>query len=290
MTDRDGIGFLQWALPRLRLRWPGFRKVRHQVYKRLDERMKALRLEDLPAYRAYLEAHASEWDDLEAACRISISRFYRDRGVFEFLEREVLPSLARLATERRDGTLACWSLGCAAGEEPYTVAILWRLRIALHFPNLPCWILATDADGDAIRRAERGCYKVSSLKDVPRDWLAVAFTPEPDGFRVKPEYRALVRFQRQDIRAALPPEHFHVVLCRNVAFTYFDDTAQRQTLERIRSRLLPGGALVVGATESLPDEARGFEPWAARWRVYRRPASPEEGPRARMPNAATNRD
>jgi chemotaxis protein methyltransferase CheR len=292
MTDRDGVGFLQWALPRLGLRWPGFRKVRRQVYKRLDERMKALHLGDLPAYRAYLEAHASEWDQLEAACRISISRFYRDKGVFEFLEREVLPSLARLAAGRGDATLACWSLGCAAGEEPYTVAILWRLRIAPHFPNLRCWILATDADREAIRRAERGSYPASSLKDVPRDWIAAAFTPAPDGFRVRPEYRALVRFQTQDVRAALPREQFHVVLCRNVAFTYFDDAAQRQTLERIRSRLWPGGALVVGATESLPDEARGFEPWAARWRVYRRPAAPpatpEDGPRA-TPDAATDR-
>jgi chemotaxis protein methyltransferase CheR len=119
------------------------------------------------------------------------------------------------------------------------------------------------------------------LKDVPPDWIAEAFTPVPDGFRVKPEYRALVSFQQQDIRTALPQDQFHVVLCRNVAFTYFDETAQRQTLERIRSRLQPGGALVIGGTESLPAEAQGFEPWDRRWRVYRRQATPGEGPRTK---------
>lgn len=287
MTDSDGVRFLQWALPRLGLRWPGFRKVRRQVYKRLEDRLKVLRLADLAAYRAYLEANVSEWGQLEALCQIAISRFYRDKGVFQFLERDVLPALARVATRRGDTTLACWSLGCAAGEEPYTVAILWRLRIAPHFPHLRCRILATDVNGEAIRRAERGCYRASNLKDVPPDWIAEAFTRAPDGFRVRPEYRALVGFQQQDIRATLPRDPFHLVLCRNVAFTYFDETGQRETLERIRSRLWPEGALVIGSTESLPGEVSGFEPWAARWRVYRRKTAPEEGSRAGPPSPGT---
>jgi chemotaxis protein methyltransferase CheR len=108
------------------------------------------------------------------------------------------------------------------------------------------------------------------LKDVPPDWIAETFTPDPEGLRVKPEYRALVRFQQQDVRSALPQDHFHLVLCRNVALTYFDETAQRQALQRIRSRLWPGGALVLGSTESLPDQVEGFEPWASRWSVYRK--------------------
>jgi chemotaxis protein methyltransferase CheR len=281
VTDKGGVQFLQWALPRLGLRWPGFRKVRRQIYKRLDQRLKVLHLADLAAYRARLDAHASEWDELDALCRISISRFYRDKWVFQYLERDVLPAVARLALRRGNGTLACWSLGCAAGEEPYTIAILWRLRIAPHCPQLRCRILATDADGEAIRRAERGCYQASSLKDLPPDWMAEALTHAPEGFRVKPEYRALVSFQQQDVRTALPQDHFHIVLCRNVAFTYFDEETQRQTLERIRNRLWPGGALVIGSTELLPDETRGFEPWDARWRVHRRQITPGEGPGAR---------
>jgi chemotaxis protein methyltransferase CheR len=249
--------------------------VRRQIYRRLDNRLKVLHLADLPAYRAHLDANASEWNELDALCRISTSRFYRDRGVFQHLEQDVLPALAHLAMERGETTIACWSLGCASGEEPYTLAILWRLRVASHFPHLRCWILATDADGEAVRRAERACYPGSSLKDLPADWIAEAFTRAPEGFRVKPEYRALVSFQRQDIRSALPQDRFHVTLCRNVVFTYFDEKAQRQALERIRSRLWPGGALVIGSTESLPDQTHGFEPWASRWHSYRRQTTAE---------------
>jgi chemotaxis protein methyltransferase CheR len=87
MNDREGVEFLQWCLPRLKLRWPGFRKVRRQVYKRIDRRVKELGMPSVGAYRAYLEDHSDEWAVLDALCRIFISRFYRDKAVFECLDR-----------------------------------------------------------------------------------------------------------------------------------------------------------------------------------------------------------
>jgi hypothetical protein len=38
MTDSECVDFLQWALPQLGLRWPGFRKVQRQVHKRISRR------------------------------------------------------------------------------------------------------------------------------------------------------------------------------------------------------------------------------------------------------------
>jgi chemotaxis protein methyltransferase CheR len=83
IRDPDGVQFLQWGLPRLHLRWPGFRKVRRQVYKRLNRRMLDLQLSGLDEYRVYLENHPTEWAILDTLCWISISRFYRDKGVFQ---------------------------------------------------------------------------------------------------------------------------------------------------------------------------------------------------------------
>ncbi len=91
MNDTECIDFLQWCLPRLRMRWAGFRKVRRQVCKRISRRMAELRLADADAYRAYLDANAGEWDALDALCRVTISRFYRDRGVYDAIRRRVLP-------------------------------------------------------------------------------------------------------------------------------------------------------------------------------------------------------
>lgn len=62
MKDTECVQFLQQVLPRLRLQWPGFRKVRTQVCKRIQRRAKELGLADSLAYRAHLEIHRDEWD------------------------------------------------------------------------------------------------------------------------------------------------------------------------------------------------------------------------------------
>jgi chemotaxis protein methyltransferase CheR len=68
------------------LRWQGFRKVRRQVCKRVDSRRRELGLPDVAGYRAHLEARPEEWAKLDQLCWIDISRFYRDRMVFQQLE------------------------------------------------------------------------------------------------------------------------------------------------------------------------------------------------------------
>lgn len=91
MKNEQCVQFLQWALRRLNMRWPGYRKVRNQVCKRVDRRLQDLSLKSVEEYQAYLEQHADEWLQLDPLCRITISRFYRDKGVFAALGDERLP-------------------------------------------------------------------------------------------------------------------------------------------------------------------------------------------------------
>lgn len=270
ITDADGVQFLQWCLPRLGLRWPGFRKVRRQVYKRLHRRLRELGVANVTEYRSYLEEHPAEWAALDGLCWISISRFYRDKGVFQYLAREVLWQLAQKAVADSASEVRCWSAGCAAGEEPYTLAILWRQHLAARFPTLNLRIVATDVDPQAIRRARRGCYPVSSLKDLPAQWRTQAFVPSGKEFCLKPEYQDLVTFCIQDVKETAPDGPFQLILCRNVAFTYFAEALQKQTLHTITERLVPGGVLVIGALEALPAGVWGLEPWAKKLGVYRK--------------------
>ena len=270
MNDAEGVSFLQWALPRLRLRWPGYRKIRRQVYKRLSRRLDSLGLGSLAEYRTYLEAHPEEWGILDTCCWISISRFYRDRRVFQCLEQAVLPELARRMPANGDRTLRCWSLGCAAGEEPYSLSLIWTLKLQAQFPTVRLAILATDIDDHAIARARHGCYSPSSLRDLPESLRAPAFDHTVEGFRIKPEYREPVTFLLQDIREAAPDGTFHLILCRYLVFTYFDAALQSTMLRRLAERLQPGGALVIGNGETLPAGAFGLVPWSAKEGIYRR--------------------
>jgi chemotaxis protein methyltransferase CheR len=270
MTDTDCITFLQDMLPRLGLRWPGFRKVRRQVCKRLQRRLRALNLPDLNAYHRYLDTHTAEWAVLDSLCRISISRFYRDRVVFDRLRDEVLPALAREALIRAETTLHCWSIGCASGEEPYTLQLVWQLVVQPHFPGLTCHILATDADPQLLTRAAAGCYPASSLRELPEGWRTTAFTPRDNDYCLHRQFRQGVAFQPQDIRTAATGDTFDLILCRNLVFTYFDEPGQQQALACILERLRPGGVLVIGKSEQLPAESRELTPWGAHLRLYRR--------------------
>ncbi len=270
----DCTTFLQWSLPQRGLRWAGFRKVRGQVCKRLTRRMAALELADFADYRARLEADPQEWREFDRCCHITISRFYRDRGVFETLRRRVLPDIAaRAKAETRDARV--WSAGCASGEEPYTVKILWDLEVASAYPGGSVSITATDIDQVMLARARTGCFARTSLRELPAHLVEQAFDPVGPELCVKPRHRAGIQFLDQDLQSQAPAARFDLILCRYVAFTYFAPPLQQSVLARILERLLPHGHLVIGTHEHLPSTS-GFAPLDHAPQIFQRSA--EEHP------------
>lgn len=269
MKDEQCVRFLQWALPQLRMRWDGFRKVRRQVRKRLTRRLRELGLADTEAYREYLHRHAEEWQYLDTLCRITISRFYRDKGVYAALSEQVLPTLARAAQQRRDKALRVWSAGCGGGEEPYTTAILWHLELRARYPDLRIEIVATDADPAMLARAREANYAFASVKDLPPSLRDQAFEQAHGAYRLKPALRCDITFLVQDIRNEQAEGPFDLVLCRNLVFTYFDDALQSELLSRIVATMHGSAALVLGIHEELPADTRGLHPWFDKLRIYR---------------------
>ncbi len=261
--DQQFVMFLQWALPRLGLCWPGFRKVRGQVRKRIGRRITDLDLGNLQDYRLFLDDHPEEWRYLDKLCRITISRFFRDRGVFASISDTVLPELAAKVAGRGLDLLRCWSCGCASGEEPYSLDLIWHLTLAGRFPALTMAIVGTDTEMVVLERARAGHYPKSCLRELPSKWREMAFRPSATGQLIlKAEYKKSVSFSNQDIRATAPPGRFHLILCRNLVFTYFDLATQGTVLEIFAEHLEPGGALVIGCHEKLPAASEtAFSPW-----------------------------
>jgi chemotaxis protein methyltransferase CheR len=252
VTDSECVDFLQWALPRLGLRWQGFRKVRRQVCRRVSRRIAELGLGEADAYRLYLERNAHEWNALAGLCRVTISRFWRDRAVFESLRDLVLPALGP--------AVSAWSAGCASGEEPYSLVLAAAdARVEVH-------VVATDVDPGLLGRARRACYPESSLRELPADLRARAFE---DGC-LRPEYREPVDFLRHDVRDGAPGGPFDVTLCRNLVFTYYADELQLETGRHLVRALRPDGALAVGAHEAVPDALGEVAPWPGARGVYRK--------------------
>ena len=269
MEDESCICFLQWALEHLHLRWHGFRKVRGQVCKRLSRRLEELQLADLKSYRMYLQDTPLEWHILDAMCRITISRFYRDRGIFEALRSKVLPELTEKAQRQGEKALNCWCIGAASGEEPYSISILWDLS-GLANKKLDLNILATEVDQAMINRARKGCYPASSLRELPSKTKSLAFIQKDALFCLKEQHKKRVQFMQQDIRNEQPDSTFHLILCRNLVFTYFSQELQEAIVQHILQRLNPGGVLVIGTHERLPPSLQGLAPWFSGKTIYRR--------------------
>lgn len=271
MTDAECVELLQWALPRMGFRWRGFRKVRRQVKRRIDRRLRELELDSPRKYRDYLNAHPDEWGVLDRFCRISISRFYRDRRPFDALRTEVLPLLAQRIAASGGRVLRVWSAGCASGEEPYTVSLIWRLEE----PTRPVavQIVATDAEPHLLERARAAVYPRGSTRGLPDGWLDRAFDSDGDEVTLRPALRADVRFLRQDVRHGAPDGLFHLVLCRHMAFTYLDSEGQRAVAERIAGAMTPDGFLMVGSHEAISSEVTQLSPWNENLGFYRRRAT-----------------
>jgi chemotaxis protein methyltransferase CheR len=270
VADADCVEFLQWALPQLGRRWAGYRKVRRQVCRRVWRRMGELGLDSLAEYRSLLERDPDEWPRLDALTNITISRFYRDRAVFDFLRSEVLPTLIEQARGARRSTVRVWSAGCANGEEPYTLTIIWELALASMAHDIGLEILATDIKPVVLHRAAQARYPRSALRDLPEPWRETAFSPEDDELVLLPRFRRGVRFAQHDIRSGPPDGPFDLVLCRYLAFTYFDDTGQGDMARALASVIEPGGALILGNRENPPSDETGFKDWKPRLRVFQR--------------------
>lgn len=235
------------------MRWSGFRKVRHQVCTRLAKRINELGYSEPAAYRTYLEATPSEWTRLDSMCRITISRFYRDKLVWRRIGDAILPELAETAHRRGEKALRCWSAGCASGEEPYTLSLLWHFSSQHQLP--PLTIVATDCDAHLLKRAETACYPFSSIKALPETWRSVAFQFSNEKYCLQNTYKQSIHLVCQDLRQTMPEGPFHLVLCRNLAFTYFNENLQKRILREIYPRMCPNGYLVLGTHEKLPTDA-----------------------------------
>ena len=263
MRDSSCIDFLQWALPQLGYRWAGFRRVRRQVCKRLAGRWAELEIDSQGAYRRYLETRPDEWAVLDGFCRITVSRFYRDREVWRVLGEEVLPRLAAKVSTTSHADLRVWSAGCGAGEEPYTLSMLCRESRAPSLREAELRVVATDLDSHQLRRARRAIFPPGSMHDLPTNLRSVAFEEIDNGnLRLRPAYRRGIDFRCQDLRREMPRGPFHVILCRNLAFTYFAEPWQRQILAQLLDRLCERGALVLGTHERLPKGVYPLTSWS----------------------------
>ncbi len=231
----------------LGLHWRAFRK--KGIRKEIEQRIFEVGVRDYNEYLARIKEDPAEQDRLSKILKVTISRFYRDRQVFEILIHSLIPALIG---GREEGVLKVWSIGCASGEEPHSLQLLWKDRIQSSRPGIQLSLLATDIDEHMLERAKAGRYKKSSLKEVPVEIIEKYFKPENDLYVLDPGIREKTEFRKHNILRDEPFPGMDVVFCRNLAFTYFSKKGQMETLMKIAFSLNRNGYLIIGKDESIP--------------------------------------
>ncbi len=204
-------------------------------------------------YSAELADRAEEQKRLIAAMGIHVSHFFRNPSTFLALKSRILPELLRMS-RRQNSKMRIWSVGCALGEEPYSVALLLKemLQKGDQFA-----IVGTDLSPDALKRAKSGYYPLDRLKEVPPAMLDNYFSAQAQLYQINEEIRHLVQFFRHDIISEEIIYRADLILCRNLLI-YFSRDKQQQVLELLAGALSPGGYLVLGRAETLAPDCRNL--------------------------------
>jgi len=241
--------------------------------RRLELRLQATGCRSIQEYLKYVQTHPQEAINFKENLLIHVTRFFRDKPVFTYFERRLLPSWLDHLVGRERRLVRVWSVGCASGEEPFTLAMI------LHQPTrergLHPLILATDNSPRILARARDALFRKVELRSVPRHYRQLYFSEvKPGLFRLSPELRRYVIFRQHDLLQDEPPGLFDLVVCRNLLI-FFRPEVQEKLLKKLIRATADGGFLILGRSERInPDGS--LELLSSRFSLYQKMEAPEK--------------
>jgi two-component system CheB/CheR fusion protein len=248
---------------------------RPSIVRRVRRRMDQVGMSELGAYREMLAQSPVELQALFNTVLIHVTEFFRDPETFEVLQSTVIPTLFANRTDA--APLRIWVVGCASGEEAYSIAMVFAEAEAALGREIPVRIFATDLSEPVLATARLGRYPVEIARDVSPERLARFFVPVEGGYQVQKRVRDMVVFARQDVTRDPPYAQIDLILCRNVLI-YLDPTLQRRALNVFHYALNPAGFLTLGPAETVAGMEPLFSPVDRVRRVFLRRPTP-----ARLP-------
>jgi chemotaxis methyl-accepting protein methylase len=239
------------------LSWKGYRRVRKGVKKRLSRYMQSHELRRMKPFLSALDKDQGQRTEVERLLTVSISRFFRDRKVWQAVEKSVLPEIVAAKPRK----IKVWSAGCARGEEAYSFRILyeeWR-KTRVGLPELELW--ATDLNPEYLFQAQKGVYSSASLKEVPEDWRKNYFNPVgEDCWGVAASLKDGIRWRIHHLIWHPPPaKGFQIIFLRNNLLTYYQDETKKSALAKIIEALSSQGFLLIGSHERMDRRFSGVE-------------------------------
>nr|WP_238191707.1 CheR family methyltransferase [Methylobacterium frigidaeris] len=235
--------------------------------RRVHRRMQVVQVETIEAYVEHLRADPDEVQNLFNDLLIGVTQFFRDHREFELLEAEVVPRL--FAGKGSGDQVRIWVLGCATGEEAYSIGILLREHMAKLDTVPQVQIFATDIDGRALATARVGRYTEAVARQIRPDRLARWFVKEGSTYCIVKELREMCIFSQHNVIKDAPFSRLDLVSCRNLLI-YLNGDLQNRVIPLFHFALRPGGFLFLGNSENVTRHAKLFAPVDRRYRIFRR--------------------
>ncbi len=238
---------------------------RATVMRRVLRRMQVRRMDNLTDYAEYLRTAPEEAQELFADLLISVTMFFRDPEAFELLRDK---ALVPLFDDIPEEGFRIWVVGCATGEEAYSVGILMLEEAARRKIHVPIQIFATDLDDGAMATAREGRYPQSIIADVSEERLKRYFVNEGTHYRVGKELRDCVLFANHSVLKDPPFMRLDLITCRNLLI-YLERSLQDQVCSLFHYGLKTGRYLFLGSAETADAAAEEFAPVDREARLYR---------------------
>lgn len=249
-----------------------FRQYRHKCLKRrIVLRMSELKLNSFFEYDSFLKKNIPEYEKLLNTIAINVSEFFRNPETFKAVREQIMPLIIEHKKRIGSQVLRVWSAGCATGEEPHSLAIMLKEIKLNNRLNWTMNIFATDIDEDALRKANKGCYGATALKNLTSIQIERYLIKNSEKeYAVKPEFKSMIKFMTHNMINDNPLERIDLIFCRNVSI-YFNKGLQEKVFRNFYRSLTENGYLVCGKAEILIGVAEGlFDRINLRERIFKK--------------------
>lgn len=235
------------------------------VGRRVERRMRRHGLSDPSVYANFLKNNPVEIQKLLSELLINVTSFFRDSEAFKSLAEHALPIILQVKDNHQ--VIRIWDVGCATGEEAYSIAILLREYMDRTNHEFNIQLYATDLDQESIKIARLGRYSTSIRNHVSPDRLAKFFHLENGGFRINKTIRDMVIFAAHNVLKDPPLLKLDLLCCRNVMI-YHEAALQNRLIQKFNFALRDGAFLFLALTESIGNHAHLFSVLERKFKIY----------------------
>lgn len=235
------------------------------IERRMNIAMNLEGIRNVEDYYKYLMNNPEKINSLIRYLTINVSSFFRNEEVFNYIENY----LATIKEERYQ-RLKIWSMGCAKGEEAYSIAMIVE-DLNFDASGVQVSIDASDINDEALKEAKSGIYDKKEIENVPERYRKYFHYVSENKFAIDDKIKKYVKYRRENLlNLKIYNNYYNIILCRNLLI-FLKPMHHEMIYEILNKAMVRDGLLILGLTENLhPKYKEGWEVLSRKLKIYRK--------------------